>query len=175
MREIILKRGEICVVDDEDYEDLAKHKWYSNSDGYVVRGFYVNGKTKLLRMHRCVMNPPPHLEIDHINHNKLDNRKENLRVCTHHQNQFNQGIQANNTSGYRGVYWRKDENKWRAQIGNFGRRIYLGSFTDKHEAVRAYNKKAIQLYGIFAQINNISDNSEAITAGAILQSEGESK
>ena len=93
--------------------------------------------------------------IDHINEIKHDNRINNLRECTYAQNVMNIGLRCTNTSGYKGISWQKDRDKWEASICANGKRIRLGSFTCKHEAAKAYNRAAKIHHGDFAYINKI--------------------
>jgi hypothetical protein len=93
------------------------------------------------------------MEVDHINHNGLDNRRINLRIATARQNKQNTKIQKSNTSGYKGVT--KDRTKWRAMIRISGKRVHLGMFDDKRDAAIAYNRAAIKYHGDFACINDI--------------------
>lgn len=98
-------------------------------------------------MHRVIMNPPVGMEVDHINRNKLDNRRSNLRICTHAENLANRIKPRNNTSGYKGVVWNKSRSKWLAQITVKKRHIYLGQFDDIEEANEAYNLGFVKYYG----------------------------
>lgn len=151
MKTIKLKNGEEALVDDEDYEELNKYRWFC-SNGYVVRGRYSREtkKTSSVRIHRVIMNPPDYMDVDHINHNKLDNRKENLRVCTASGNQMNRDkFLTRNTSGYKGVSWSKDHRKWDARIKKDGKNYWLGLFVDVKEAHKAYQQKAKELFGEF--------------------------
>ena len=113
-------------------------------------------------MHREITNAPKGMQVDHINGNTLDNRKENLRVCTRSQNMMNRGKQNNNKSGYKGVSYmkKKDPNyeypkPWRAQIKcpTNQKVIHLGCYKYPEQAARAYDKKAIELFGEYAQLN----------------------
>ncbi len=106
-------------------------------------------------MHRLLLCPPMEMQIDHVNGNKLDNRKSNLRTCTASENQHNQGLQINNTSGYKGVIWIVSRDLWRAQIKINSKQIYLGYFKNPNDAARAYNGAAIKLHGEFACLNKI--------------------
>ena len=96
--------------------------------------------------------------IDHINHNGLDNRKENLRFVTRAQNQQNRRSTKNSSSQYKGVGWHKASNKWRAKIGHKGKQTYLGLFTCEHQAALAYNEKALELWGENALLNEVEDS-----------------
>ena len=149
------------MVDDDDYEELNRYKWYALwSSGtrtyYAVRfSSRYNGKRMKISMHRKIMNPPKDMEVDHVNHDTLDNRKGNLRICTRSQNRMNREKQSNNTSGLKGVSRYKASGKWQAQIQVNGKHIHLSFFDDKLDAARAYNKAAKELFGEFALINNI--------------------
>jgi hypothetical protein len=92
-------------------------------------------------------------DVDHIDRNRLNNDLDNLREVTKRENTLNSGIQSNNTSGFRGVCWRRDRQKWAARIGNEGKNLRLGLFNSKEEAARAYDKAARELHGEFAMLN----------------------
>ena len=92
--------------------------------------------------------------IDHINRDRLDNRKNNLRIATHQQNTINRSVQSNNISNIPGVSWRKDRNKWRAYIAVNKKQISLGMFKTKEEAIKARKEGEIKYFGEFAPINN---------------------
>jgi len=136
------------LVDINDAKNLIKYTWRANNDGYAVNG-------KLKKMHRYIINAPKKMEVDHINGNKSDNRRCNLRLCTHSENQCNSGCQSNNTSGYKGVSWDKHNNKWRAKICINNKQIHLGLFTDKEEAAQEYNKASLKHHGRFANLNKL--------------------
>ena len=109
-------------------------------------------------MHNMIMQPPKDLRVDHINHNKLDNRRSNLRLCTKQQNQWNRRkVVKNTTSKYKGVCWAKKNNKWQASLefqkDKKRQSIYLGQFISEVEAAKAYNEAAIKHFGEFAKIN----------------------
>jgi hypothetical protein len=99
---------------------------------------------------------PSPLVVDHKNGDTLDNRQENLRVITRGDNTLNQGMSKNNTSGFKGV--RREGNVWSAQVKRKGVYFYLGCFKTKEEAARAYDRKAIELFGEFARTNEMMDN-----------------
>jgi len=105
-------------------------------------------------------NPRPGFLVDHINGNRLDNRKSNLRFVTNQQNIFNSQkrqliISGGNPSKYKGVTWMTDRNKWRSRITLDGREFHLGVFESEQEAALAYNKAAIKFYGEYANLNKI--------------------
>jgi len=161
MKEIKLTKGQSALVDDEDYEELSKHNWYahvSRHSVYACRhvGDKVNGKGHLVRMHRQIMGDPVEFVIDHINHNGLDNRKENLRICTLSQNSQN-CIKTKPTKYlYKGIRFRGKKavaRPYSAQLTCGNKNYYLGIYATIIEAARAYDAKAIELFGEFACLN----------------------
>lgn len=164
MKEIKAKNGEIILVDDDDFELLSKYNWRMNGKGRNTRYACANiiKGEKAVIMHRFIMKPEKNVFIDHINGNGLDNRKENLRLCTNQQNQGNQKISKKNTSGYRGVsklitrYKSKKYVYWRAEIVKNGKQIRIGSFKNIKDAARAFNAEAIKHFGEFAKLNIIN-------------------
>jgi len=159
-KEIKLTQGKVAIVDDEDFDYLNQFKWYANKKYkkyYVVRNVKdIQGKHTLLSMHRFIIgNTDSKMHTDHINGNTLDNRKENLRICTAAENIRNQKQQINNKSGYKGVHWKKLSNKWYSEIRYKNKSIHLGCFINIMDAARAYNAAAIKYHGEFANINKI--------------------
>jgi len=137
MKKILLTRGMVTMVDDEDFEQMNQWKWYCSASGYATRDVGGRKNKRHVWMHRLLNNTPEGLRTDHINQNKLDNRKINLRAVTGSQNGMNRGLNKNNTSGYKGVIWRNDIKKWRAMIKINYREVYLGCFKKIEEAVEA--------------------------------------
>jgi hypothetical protein len=157
MKEIKLTKGMVTLVDEVDFDYLNQSKWCvhrSHATFYAHRRLH----GKLISMHRVIlerMGFKNFEQVDHINGNKLDNRRSNLRPATESQNQWNRTKLVNNKSGYKGVHWNKDRSKWRASI-RFNRHLYhLGYFTDPIEAAKAYNDAAIEYHGEFAKLNAI--------------------
>lgn len=151
MKKIELTQGKVALVDDEDYEYLNQWKWHYDDHGYAVRNSpRTNGKQKTILMHRIVVGATDSMEVDHINHNRLDNRGCNLRECTRSQNRMNILNYCNNTSGKKGVAWSKSHNKWRAEIGFQGKKIRLGYYDDIEKANEAYNNATKKYFGDFA-------------------------
>lgn len=142
-------KGDYALVDEEDYDRVMEHNWcLCSKRGYV--GSRINGKIVL--MHRFIMNPPDDMEVDHIFHNTLDNRKSQLRVCNRQQNcQNTRGVAG--TSTFKGVYWSTFYKKWVSSIIHNGIYIHVGYFTDEVEAARAYDIKVRELRGDFAYTN----------------------
>jgi len=152
MKKIPLTQGYFAIVDDEDFEWLSQYKWYAlRTSRTVYATAKINRKTVL--MHRAILNAGPGEESDHADGDGLSNRRVNLRLCTRSQNQHNQRIHKDNTSGFKGVSWHKQKCKWHVQIQNNNKRIHLGYFTDPAQAAQIYNAKAKELFGEFAQSN----------------------
>jgi len=148
MRKIKLTQGKYTIVDDNDFERLNQWKWCYNSWGYAKMG--QNYKTIL--MHRLIMKTPEGMETDHINGDRLDNRRSNLRICTNAQNHWNRKKQKNNTSKYTGIRWHKEGKKWEATVQFNKKKIYLGLFKNKTEAAKNYNQKARELFGEYIRL-----------------------
>lgn len=154
---IELTKGLTALIDDID-SDLADFKWCVTASGneYYAYGRLAKGGKQLL-MHRVILERVIGRSLtkteltDHINMNKLDNRRENLRIATHSQNGQNQGLRPDNTSGFKGVSWYKKTSKWTASIYIYGRRKYLGYFDTPELAHAAYCKAAKELHGEFAR------------------------
>jgi len=153
--------GEIIfLVDDEDYIKILKYKWHVYPSR-ITNSFYIrtdsrnNDKHETILLHRLIMNAPKNLKVDHINHNTLDNRKCNLRICTHSENQRNQKIRKGLSSKYKGVHIKKGETKYTAQIKVNGKQIGLGKYINERDAAIAYNEAAIKYHKEFANINNV--------------------
>lgn len=155
-KEIPLTKGKVAIVDDEDYPELSKYKWRYDK-GYAVRTAWINGKSKIIYMHRQILGLKGHILCDHANRNTLDNRRANLRAATKSQNASNSKVPADSKSGYKGVTWYKRTCKWRASITLHRKHMHLGYFDNIDNAVQAYNSKALELFGEFANINQIKE------------------
>jgi hypothetical protein len=152
MKEIMLSRGKVALVDEEDFDYINQWKWHYSDAGYAVR-HPIGQNRKLLYMHREIINTPANMETDHINNNRLDNRRINLRICTHSENMHNGKIPIANTSGYKGVRMPKNSKKWEVRIKVNGKGIYLGVFKDVIEAAHVYDNAANVYHGKFAKTN----------------------
>lgn len=144
-------------VDPQDQHELDGRAWYIHSDRdgrfYMIGSNWINGRTVKRYLHRVIMNAPPGVEVDHINGDTLDNRRCNLRLCMRRENGRNQKPQMGRSSQYKGVSWRKQCQKWSAQIKVDGKQIHLGLFNEEVEAARAYDQAARELHGEFARLN----------------------
>lgn len=149
MKKIKLRQNKYALVDDEDFNYLNQWRWHIAWNGYVVRGEYNGGNYKNFFLHRVIIKTPKGMFTDHINHNRLDNRKSNLRICTKSQNGFNRNKQKNNTSGYKGVTFEKQTKKWVARIRFNGQMKTIGRFFNPEEASEAYKQVALKLCGEF--------------------------
>lgn len=146
-------KGEGFYFDLEDYDKIKNYCWYINSLGYVAAHEYSTDKSSKrnhILLHRVIMNNPYNMVIDHINHNKFDNRKSNIRVCTQHQNTMNCKRPINNTSGVKGVRFNKINNNLEASIVLNYKTIRLGHFNDFNDAVNARRSAEEKYFGEYA-------------------------
>lgn len=145
------------MVDDEDYEYLSQFKWYAHRSHhriYARRNLTTSSGQRNIKMHQVIMGTTALQEVDHEDGNGLNNQRYNLRIATHRQNAQNSRRPQNNTSGYKGVSWRKDTQNWGAIISlPDGKRRRLGSFMTALEAAYAYDAAAREYFGEFARCN----------------------
>jgi hypothetical protein len=138
------------IVDDESYYDLMKYKWWYNGWGYTA--CHIDDNKNVL-MHRHLLNYTGKDVVDHINGNKLDNRKSNLRIVTREQNSQNGTVSKKATSQYMGVCWAKECNKWSCQINVNGRKKHLGLFVDEIEAAKCRDIATKLYFGEYGKLN----------------------
>jgi len=179
VKKIKLTQGKESIVDDDNYEMLMKfapakfkrnrekgHGWYASKQHKSSTGlFYAAtnvwvpelGRQRTVFMHKVILNPPKGKFTDHVNGDGLDNRKENLRVCTTAQNNANRGKNCTNTVGYKGVTTAKGREhvnkKYKAVLRTGNKAHFLGNYMTKEEAALAYDTKAKEVYGKFARLN----------------------
>ena len=136
MKKIKLTQGKEALISDQDYKLVSQYKWYahySRGHWYALSSI---SKNKKIRMHRLIMglNFKDKYEIDHINHNGLDNRRNNLRICTHQQN-----MQNRKSLESKGVTWHKRDKKWQVQVFFKRKLIHIGYFNSKIDAITTRN------------------------------------
>ena len=159
MKEIILSKKFKALVDDECFELLNQWKWSASINKnkvYAERKSTINGISKKIKMHRLILGiKNPKLVVDHIDGNGLNNQKCNLRICSIKENSCNRNVAKNKKqSKYLGVHL--NYNKWYAQIRHNKKLINIGPFETDLDAAKAYNNKAIELHGEFANLNQLS-------------------
>lgn len=141
------------MIDDCDYERLRRHKWSFDKNGYAVRKVIVSGRARKILLHREILSAPAGMDVDHIDGNRLNNMRSNLRICTRAQNCMNRKPLLGSASHYKGVTWHKHDARWQAMIRIDGKQTYIGRFSDETEAARAYDDLAYAHYGEFAYLN----------------------
>jgi hypothetical protein len=164
MRSMPLTKGKHALVDDSDFETLNQWQWRAqraragSNKFYAVRsGPTNNGKRSVVWMHVQIMEAQlkDGQRPDHVDGNGLNNQRHNLRPSTHRQNCQNKRTSGCNKSGYKGVSWKKRNNKWCAQIKSDGKVLHLGLFASPVDAARAYDAAAIKHFGQYAVTNSL--------------------
>jgi len=154
MKVVMLSRGLTSVIDARDYNLVSGFKWIAVKGG---KGFYAvtsrGPDGKPISLHRFLINPRDGNEVDHINGDSLDNRRCNLRECSHKENLRNKKKQPDTTSRFKGVS-RTKSGRWLSQIEQNGVQLKIGSFSSEFEAARAYDRAAKVLFGAFAKTNS---------------------
>lgn len=151
-REIPLSKGQVALVDEEDYERVSQLAWHAQwnkytQSYYAKHNYRAAGTEKSIFMHSFLMGT----KADHENHDTLDNRRSNLRPATYAQNAANRRLRRDSASGYKGVS--RHGLRWRAKIQCEGKRIHLGMFDDPIDAAKAYDIAAKEIFGEFAHLN----------------------
>ena len=153
MKEIPLSQGKVALVDDEDYELVSQYRWAADRRR---KSWYARTKInrKPVYMHRLILGCVKGEQVDHANVDGLDNRRRNIRKCSHGDNQHNQHLKKSNKSGYKGVFFIAKSGKYLAFIRYNHRRYHLGYFAKAEDAAAAYDVAARQLRGEFARPNS---------------------
>lgn len=146
---------------------LDKHwfNYFKNEHLFIHKGYpfisvaKTNNEGKIytisIEIHRIIMGKKEGLVVDHINGDKLDNRLQNLRFVTIKENTYNRKKKRNCTSKYKGVFWNSKNRNWRSAISKEGKKLNIGSFKLEIEAAKAYNIKALEVFGEFAKLNDL--------------------
>ena len=158
MKKIKLTQGKFAIVDDKNFEWLNQFSWQAVK---YSRTWYATRRkpkdSKYTSMHRLILDAQPGEEIDHKNHNGLDNRECNIRKCTKRENQHNRLPNKYQKSKYKGVHWHSQAKKWKAQICVNNEKIHIGMFDNEDEAALAYNEFALDWFGKYAYLNKIKE------------------
>lgn len=163
MKQIELTRGMSTMVDDEDFEWLNQYNWFAHkrrTKMYAARTVWLEEggekKSKTISMHREIMHVSNlNVIIDHKDLDSLNNQKSNLRICTISQNNANIQSRQGSSSKFLGVYYSKPDRRWKAGVRKNRVAYNLGYFDSEIDAAKAYNVKAVELHGEFANLNAI--------------------
>jgi hypothetical protein len=151
--QIPLSKGQFALVDDTDYARLAPYQWFHSGTGYAVAFIRVDGRFRLTYLHRFLLEVGDGLQVDHVNCDKFDNRRANLRLASAGQNAHNRKPSSLSRTGLKGVGWHKRKLRYQARIQFQGMRYTLGSFDDPDLAALAYDAAARLLFGDYARLN----------------------
>jgi len=145
MKIIPLTQGKTALVDDGDFEWLSQWKWHYGNGRAARKSSRLFGKEKNIMMHRVITGVSDGMQVDHINHDTLDNRRENLRIVTPSQNGMNRGVYSSNKLGVKGVT--RHGSGFRAQVVVGGKLVYQKAFRTLQEAKDAYEREAQKYHG----------------------------
>ncbi len=155
MKQIELTKGQFALVDDEDFEKLNSINWIAIKPRNKFYAVHNNSKNHKTYMHRMILDVTSKGQyVDHIDGNGINNQRYNLRICSNAQNLMNRGLNKNNSSGFKGVYFSNSKNCWVAQIKVNRKKITRLAKTAT-EAAKKYNDLAVQFFGEFAVLNNV--------------------
>ncbi len=165
MKEIVINSKKYgchaVMVDDEDYELVSSKAWYlkrSANTYYAVTNEYINGLHKHPKMHRVIFGiDDPSVFVDHKDRNGLNNQRDNLRITDYSKNGANRQA-TKSSSKYLGVHWEKRDKVWAAQTRINGKKKRIGSFKSEDDAAIAYNEKALEVFGEFANLNRVNND-----------------
>lgn len=144
----------IAVIDLDDFETVSKHTWSIDTHGYAR----ATKNNKNIWMHKLITNTDGNSLIDHKDRNRLNNRKRNLRIATRSENGINKGIQSNNLSGVAGVSYYKSRDRWVAEIKFEGKKIWIGQFRKKEDAIVARLNKELEMFGELSPQKHLFEN-----------------
>lgn len=155
MTKIELTQGFYSIIDSEDFSRIAKYSWCLHKNGKQGKKYAATRtKNKYVLLHRLILDAVnSKFQVDHINGDTLDNRKQNLRLCSRSENLRNGKKHIDSKSKYKGVIYNKLNKNYRARICKDYKIIEIGSFKTEKGAAKAYDKKAIELFGSFAKLN----------------------
>lgn len=158
---ILLSRGKEAICDIIDFDLVSGHNWCAQKGRrtfYALTNVRTNGGQASVMIHRMILNPSnSRVQVDHVDGNGLNNRRNNLRLCSSSGNNKNRRLNINSSSGFKGVSWHKSTKKWQAYIKLNDKQIYLGSFAAKESAALAYNKAAKEFHHVYAKLNNVKE------------------
>ena len=140
----------LFYIDLDDLPIIESRRWYVDKDGYLTSSYYYLGQLRIVRFHRIVAHAKPGQWVDHRDKNRANNRKQNLRCCSYSENNRNRGLYSTNTSGVAGISFDKKRNRWAASITYNSKRIFIGRFRDKEDAIIARLETEVELFGEFA-------------------------
>ena len=146
-------KGKFAFIDDDDFDLVSKYHWAVDYDGYAKRRTTFKKLSINIHMHRLILGKKSGFVADHIDKNRLNNVRSNLRHVTREQNSWNRTKPKNNTSGFSGVVWSNKSKKWQAQIGVYRQTYYLGLFDDVLEAALVRDSVALAVHGKYASLN----------------------
>lgn len=147
----ILQIGDSAFYFDlDDLSVIQSRRWYVDKNGYLTSSYYYMGRQRIVRFHRIVAHAQPGQRVDHKNRNRSDNRKQNLRCCSLSENNRNRGLYRTNTSGVAGVSFDKRRKRWVASITYNSKKIFIGRFHDKEDAITARLNAEVHLFGEFS-------------------------
>jgi hypothetical protein len=139
--------------DKDDFEKIKSYYWRIDYWGYVITSIRIKGETTHIKLHKLISNTDKTKHIDHIDGNKTNNRKSNLRFANNQQNAMNIKMFSHNTSGFKGVIWCKDRSKWRAQIKLNQKHMHLGYYSNKEDAIEARIEAEHKYFGEYSYLN----------------------